>query len=206
MYAKIFTSIYDGTLGTVGPWEALITFQQMLVLSDRYGVVDMTAEAIARRTTIPINIIKAGIAALEKPDDHSRRSDFDGKRIIRLDDHRDWGWQIVNHAHYRAIRSAEERREYQKNYKREIRAKTKPDNKDIGDAIERIPMIGGEEFEVRQSFVDEMTRLYLNVDVPLTLKEIRGWCIGNPTKLKTPRGIRKFIVSWLQREQDKHGR
>lgn len=75
-----------------------------------------------------------------------------------------------------------------------------------GEVIERIPMIGGEEFEVRDSFAKEMTAIYLNVDVPLTLKEIRGWCIGNPTKLKTPRGIRKFIVSWLQREQDKHGR
>ena len=77
---------------------------------------------------------------------------------------------------------------------------------DTGDVIERIPMIGGEEFEVRQSFVEEMDRLYLNVDIPLTLKEMRGWCLGNPTKLKTPRGIRKFIVSWLQREQDKNGR
>ena len=77
---------------------------------------------------------------------------------------------------------------------------------DTTPVVERIPMIGGVEFEVRESFVTEMHRLYLNVDVPLTLKEIRGWCIGNPTKLKTPRGIRKFIVSWLQREQDKHGR
>lgn len=125
MYAKIFSSIYDGTLGTAGPWEALITFMQMLVLSDRFGVVDMTPEAISRRTTIPLDIIKRGIEALEQPDEHSRRSDLDGRRITRLDEHRDWGWQIVNHAHYRAMRSTEERREYQRLYKREAR-KTLP--------------------------------------------------------------------------------
>lgn len=121
VYAKIFSSIYDGTLGTVGPWEALVTFIQMLVLSDKYGIVDMTPDAISRRTTIPLEIIKRGITALEQPDHHSRRSDFDGRRIVRLDEHRDWGWRIVNHAHYRAIRSAEERREYQRTYKRELR-------------------------------------------------------------------------------------
>lgn len=81
-----------------------------------------------------------------------------------------------------------------------------PKPQDSGEVVERIPLIGGTEFEVRQSFAEEMNRLYLNVDIPATLREIRGWCLGNPTRLKTPRGVRKFIVSWMQREQDKHGR
>jgi hypothetical protein len=51
MYVKIFPSVYDGTLATHGPWQALVTFQQMLILSDPTGVVDMTTEAISRRTT-----------------------------------------------------------------------------------------------------------------------------------------------------------
>lgn len=75
-------------------------------------------------------------------------------------------------------------------------------NPDTGDILERIPMIGGEEFEVRQSFADELTRLYPAVDIPGTLKQMRGWCIGNPTKLKTPRGIRKFITGWCERDQN----
>ena len=73
---------------------------------------------------------------------------------------------------------------------------------DTGDVLERIPMIGGEEFEVRQSFADELTRLYPNVDIPATLKQMRGWCIGNPRKLKTPRGIRRFITTWCDRDQN----
>ena len=73
---------------------------------------------------------------------------------------------------------------------------------DAGEVMERIPMIGGVEFEVRQSFADELARLYPAVDVPATLKQMRGWCIGNPTKLKTPRGIRKFITGWCERDQN----
>lgn len=112
MYGKVFSSMYDGTLATRGPWQALVTFQQLIVLSDRDGVVDMTTEAIARRTSIPLEIIETGIAALLHPDPRSRTPAEDGRRIIPLEDHRDWGWQIVNHAKYQAMRSAEERREY----------------------------------------------------------------------------------------------
>lgn len=117
--------MYDGTLGTKGPWQALVTFQQLVILADEQGVVDMTPEAVARRTTIPVEIIKAGIIALEQPDPDSRTPDLDGRRIVRLSDDREWGWRIVNYLHYRAIRTAEERREYMKNYQRERRAKVK---------------------------------------------------------------------------------
>lgn len=73
---------------------------------------------------------------------------------------------------------------------------------DTGEVVERIPMIGGVEFDVRESFVSELARLYPAVDVPATLRQMRGWCIGNPTKLKTPRGIRKFITGWCERDQN----
>lgn len=100
MYAKVFQSIYDGTL--VEDWRALVTFQQMLILASADGVVDMTAASISRRTGIPLEIVTAGIAKLEEGDPHSRTPDFDGRRISRLDQHRDWGWFIVNHKKYRA--------------------------------------------------------------------------------------------------------
>ena len=193
--------MYHGSLATVGPWEALVTFQQFLILSDRLGTVDMTAEVIARITTVPLEIITKGIAVLEQPDPHSRNMVEEGRRIKRLSEHRDWGWQIVNHGHYRAIRSAEERRDYMRVKMRERRAAAKP-LENSGEVVERIPMIGGEEFEVRASFAAELERLYPNVDIPATLKQMRGWCIGNPTKLKTPRGIRKFITGWCDRDQN----
>jgi len=125
MYGKIFTQMYDGTLGTKGPWQALVTFQQMIVLADKHGAVDMTADALARRTTIPLEVIELGIAHLEQPDPQSRTPDEDGRRIVRLADDRDWGWRIVNYEHYRKIRTAEERREYHRQYQADRRAEKK---------------------------------------------------------------------------------
>ncbi|CAB4121294.1 hypothetical protein UFOVP8_65, partial [uncultured Caudovirales phage] len=61
----MYRQMYHGTLATAGPWQALVTFQQFIVLADKEGVVDMTPESIARETTIPIEIIRLGITALE---------------------------------------------------------------------------------------------------------------------------------------------
>lgn len=119
MYGKIFESIYDGTLAE--DWRALITFQQMIILCDSDGIVDMTPTAISRRTGIPIEHIKAGIEILEATDPHSRTADYDGKRILRIDPDRPWGWELVNHEKYRSMRSQEDRKEYMRNYMRERR-------------------------------------------------------------------------------------
>ena len=122
VYGKLFASMYDGSLAMVGPWEALVTFQQLVILADREGFVDMTPEAISRRTIIPIEIIRKGIEVLEQPDERSRDPRENGRRIIRIAPHRDWGWQIVNYDKYRKIRSADERREYMREHMRQNRA------------------------------------------------------------------------------------
>jgi hypothetical protein len=126
MYAKVFSQIYDGTLCTKGPWEALVTFQQMLVLADPEGCVDMTASAISRRTTIPLEIIDKGIEALLLPDPESRTPTEEGRRLLPLAEGRHWGWRIVNYKHYRDLKREEDRRAYHREYwhKRKLKAST----------------------------------------------------------------------------------
>lgn len=78
---------------------------------------------------------------------------------------------------------------------------------DQDPVVERIPLVGKQgEFEVRKSMRDELDRLYPAVDPDQTLREIRGWCIGNPTKCKTRRGVRAFVMRWFGGEQDKQSR
>lgn len=109
MYGKIFDSIYDSTVAD--DWRALVTFMHMVILCDADGVVDMTPQSISRRTGMPIEHIEAGLKILEDPDPYSRTPDQEGRRIERLDEHRPWGWSIVNHAHYKGLRDAESVRE-----------------------------------------------------------------------------------------------
>ena len=130
MYAKVFAQIYDGTLCTRGPWEALVTFQQFLVLADMDGVVDMTPAAIARRTTIPLEIIERGIGELVKPDHESRTPTEEGRRLVPLAEGRSWGWRVVNYAHYRELKREEDRREYHRQYWHKRKLKSSTDSTD----------------------------------------------------------------------------
>lgn len=121
MYGKIFDSIYKGTLRA--NWMGLVTFQQLIVLKDQDGIVDMTPDAISGTTGIPLDIISAGLQFLSKPDVHSKSKAEEGRRIILIDPARPWGWQIVNHQIYRELISQDERREYMKNLMRDRRNK-----------------------------------------------------------------------------------
>ena len=113
MYGKIFDSMYEGTL--YGHWEAIVSLQQMLVLCNQDGVIDMTPQAIAARTSIPYDIIAKGIATLSEPDPYSRTPDEEGRRIILLDEHRPWGWRIVNYEKYQQIKNRKEKLEADRN-------------------------------------------------------------------------------------------
>lgn len=59
------------------------------------------------------------------------------------------------------------------------------------------------EYPIYQNMIDEWTELYPNVEIMQELRNMKGWCNANPTKRKTKKGIMRFIVGWLSREQDK---
>lgn len=59
------------------------------------------------------------------------------------------------------------------------------------------------EYPFFRKDIDEYKELYPAVDVEQQFRTMKGWCKDNPTKRKTKRGIRKFVNSWLAREQDK---
>lgn len=68
-----------------------------------------------------------------------------------------------------------------------------------------LPLVDKSEFPITSAQVAEFRELYPAVDVMAQLREMRGWCIGNPTKRKTKGGILRFVTSWLAKEQDKGG-
>ena len=66
-----------------------------------------------------------------------------------------------------------------------------------------IPLNDGTEWKPTEALFAEYVRLYPNVEVKQQFNEMRAWCISNPSKRKTRRGVTKFVNSWLSREQDK---
>jgi hypothetical protein len=63
----------------------------------------------------------------------------------------------------------------------------------------------GAEYGVMQADVIGWSQLYPAVDVMQCLRNMKGWLLANPAKRKTEKGIKRFITTWLQKEQDKGG-
>lgn len=109
MYVKLFSSLYQGTMR--GRSDEILVFTNLLAYCDQYGIVDKHFKAIADETGLPLDRVHAAIVSLESPDKESRSQENEGRRILRMDAHRAWGWKVVNYGKYRAIRNEEDRRE-----------------------------------------------------------------------------------------------
>jgi hypothetical protein len=73
-------------------------------------------------------------------------------------------------------------------------------------AIVSLPLNDKTEFDATQDHVDEWATAYPAVNVVQKLREMRAWCLSNPTNRKTRRGIESFVNRWLAKEQDKSGK
>ena len=120
MYAKVFEQIFDSSIAE--DWKTRLVFEDLLVLADKNGVVDRTHEAISRRTNVPLDVVQSSISKLEQPDPNSRSKENEGRRLVRLDEHRTWGWMIVNYSYYRSLATEEQRREKTTNRVKRYRA------------------------------------------------------------------------------------
>lgn len=60
----------------------------------------------------------------------------------------------------------------------------------------------GSEWKPTKALFAEYVTLYPNVDVKQQFNKMRGWCIANPRKRKTKKGVVRFINSWLSKRQD----
>jgi hypothetical protein len=63
-----------------------------------------------------------------------------------------------------------------------------------------------EHYGVPQKLYDEYVEAYPGVSVMAELAKMRAWLMSNPTRMKTLRGMPRFMNDWLSKEQNKsHG-
>ncbi len=122
-FAKIDTGILGSSIMEEDPITRLVWIL-MLVESDRYGVVDSTVAALARRFNLKPEQVSVAIDVLLRPDAESKSPASEGRRLVLLDKHRKWGWKIVNHALYRDARDPQERLDYKAEWARAKRGQT----------------------------------------------------------------------------------
>jgi hypothetical protein len=123
MYCKLFASLYQGTLR--GKSHEILVFTNLLAHADAEGYVDKHFRAIADEVGLTVEEVKTAITLLESPDSESRSPENEGRRLLRINDHRAWGWQVVNYAKYRNIKSDEDRRKANREAQQRYRDKHK---------------------------------------------------------------------------------
>lgn len=97
-YTPLFDSLTKGTL--CGKWPDIGLWPLVLSMADRYGVVDVTHQYIATVSGLELGEVVACMDRFCQPDPLSRSQDNDGRRLVCLEEHRNWGWRIVNHGKY----------------------------------------------------------------------------------------------------------
>lgn len=68
-----------------------------------------------------------------------------------------------------------------------------------------LPATQGHEVSITEADVSEWIQAFPAVDVPQQLRAMRQWLLANERNRKTAKGMRKFVVSWLTRDQDRGG-
>lgn len=123
MYARVFTAVFEGSMR--GKPDLLLVWFNILAHSPG-GVCDRTPQTMADEIGLPLERVKAALIELESPDPQSRSPEAEGRRIIRVSDHRDWGWKLVNWDYYRSLISQADKREKDADRQRAWRKANKP--------------------------------------------------------------------------------
>lgn len=119
-FTKLATSITESTVWCE-PDRTRIVWICMLAMADQYGRVLGSVPGLANRARVPIEDTRIALDAFMSPDPDSRTKDNEGRRIEAIDG----GWRLLNHAKYRDLRSADDRREQNKLAQRRRREKVK---------------------------------------------------------------------------------
>lgn len=65
-----------------------------------------------------------------------------------------------------------------------------------------LPCVSGSPYPVSEDDVSEWQEAFPGVDVRQQLLVMRTWLNANETRRKTRKGMKRFIVSWLERQQN----
>lgn len=119
-YTKLFQSILDSTVWQE-PLAIKVVWVTLLAMCDAEGRVWASIPGLASRAGVSVKECETALDKFEGPDPYSRTKENQGRRIAEIDG----GWQLLNHAKYRAMMSLEDRREYQRVKQAEYRAARK---------------------------------------------------------------------------------
>lgn len=98
-YTPLYETLLTGTL--YGRWPHNGIWACLLSRASREGVIDEVPASLAAAIGVPVELLLDCIKDFMSPDEGSRSSTDEGRRLAPIDPHRGWGWKIINHSKYR---------------------------------------------------------------------------------------------------------
>lgn len=93
------------------------------------------------------------------------------------------------------------------------RSPKKTDPLDAGPSVLDFPVVGGKRpdaaagpWKLTAARVEHLAATYPGLDVTAEARKALAWCLANPTRRKTPRGMPEFLRKWMDRAQNDAGR
>jgi hypothetical protein len=102
----------------------------------------------------------------------------------------------------KSMANQEQEQEQEQKQEQEERFCAEPIGSTPAPPVISLPLNDGSEFSIFEDEVKEWTALFPAVDVLQALRNMRAWADANPTRRKTRGGAKRFIVSWLSKEQN----
>ena len=118
MYGRHFESMYTGSM--YGQGYGLFAIWGWVISHERGGIVEINLKMLADLFGESIESVSTLVNKLCEPDDDSRSTAQEGRRLERIGQ---FAYQVVNAAEYAKIASEADRREYLKIKQREHRAR-----------------------------------------------------------------------------------
>lgn len=117
MYGKHFASMYEGSMMGAGP--VVFAVWGYVISKVVFEQVELNPRLMAMLIGCDIAEIESAIEYLCRPDENSRNSDEDGRRLVKVGQ---FAYRVVSHKIYNSIRHEDDRREYNRKKQAEYRA------------------------------------------------------------------------------------
>lgn len=116
-YTKLFSSILSSSIWCEDA-ATKVVWVTLLAMADQHGEVQASMPGLARFAGVSLEEADRAMEVFMAPDEHSRTEDHEGRRVERIQG----GYRLLNHAHYRHLGSADQKREADRERQRRRRA------------------------------------------------------------------------------------
>ena len=182
----------------------------MLALADKRGIVEGSVPGLADLCRVSVEECREGLEKLKAPDPDSRTKDQGGRRIVEVEG----GWQLVNHAKYRAKLNQDERREYLRIKKQESRVNKRREMSTPSTQPEADPEASKRSLKSQKQVPpsrEEVGLLAAKAGLPIEQADAfwefydsKGWMVGKNKMVSVASAVAGWARRWRTEQQTRN--